>query len=126
MTTNPTDIAANGRRLLDALQAWPTAPDNAAVLAACAAVRAANDPADPMARAECEVADAIEVAVDIGDSAVAWENVQTAIQKSNAVMRQANERAFKDLLDKVAFNNVTAAKVDQLADVGRALNRQAG
>lgn len=123
--TNTTTIAANGRRMLEALEAWPSAADNAAVLAACDAVRAANDPADRVSRAECALADAAQRAVVLDDPG-AWQDLKDELQHSNDVMRAANARAFERELDKLDPNNVTAEKVDALADIGRTLNRQAG
>lgn len=120
--THPTNTAANGRRLVAALEAWAAAPDNAAVLDACAAVKASHDPADRVSRAEVELADAIETAVEIGDSAVAWEAVSDAMRKSKAVMHQATRQAFEHMLDTLTLDNVTAEKVDALADIGRQLN----
>lgn len=125
MTTDPNTIAGNGRRLLDALEAWPTAADNSAVLAACAAVRGANDPADRLSRAECALADAVQRAVVLNDPG-AFQDLRDELQHSSAVMHEANVAAFQGMLRQLDFDTVTAAKIDQLAAIGRELNRQAG
>ncbi len=124
--TDPATIAANSRRLLEALAAWPSAPDNSAVLGACDAVKAANDPSNAVSRGETELADAIETAIHFGDYAIAWEEVQAAIRKSNQVMDQATRQAFEAELDKLDPNHLNAEHVDALAAIGRELNRQAG
>jgi len=119
-------IAANGRRLLDALAAWPSAPDNGAVLAACDQVKAAADPASAVVRAECELADAVETAVDLGNSAVAWAAVRDAMRKSNTTIKQATRLAFEQELAKLTLDNLNAEHVDALAEVGRALRAGQG
>jgi len=122
----PTTTTANAQRLLDALDAWPSASDNARVLAVCDAVRAANDPADPVSRAQTELAAAIAAAVDLGNSAVAWEAVRDAMRKSNATISQATRQAFQQELDKLNIAALNADHVDALAEVGRALRAGQG
>jgi len=95
------------------------------VLEACDAVRAANDLADPVSRAQTELAAAIATAVDLGDPS-SFGDLQDALQVSNRIMADANRAAFEHWLETMDPATLTAREIDTAAKIARDLNAAGG
>ncbi len=122
---DPRTIATNAGNLLDAIGAWMTSGDSTELLAVCATVRAANDPADPVSRAETELAVAAERAVMLGDM-TAIGDLHDALQISNRVMADANAAAFERWLNTMDPTRLTGREIDTAAKIARDLNAAGG
>ncbi len=125
MTTNPNTIATNGQHLLDAIDSWLAGGDSTDVLAAADVIRAANDPANPVARAETELAAAARRAVIVNDLS-ALDELQDELQVSNRIVHDANVAAFHRWLDSMNPATLTVREIDLAAQIGRDLRSRPG